>query len=117
METSNTPEKFQFRFYLEDSDPEVKNKLLIVSRGYFTVPVQLFYDRHFKRGNKEVLEKYLNGALTSYFVTEPVKHFFVTKGYGADGGLFTIRKFEIENGREVRERIIVYNSDGGIDRN
>lgn len=117
METSNTPTRFQYRFNLKDANPVVRNKVLIISKGYFTVPVQLFYERHFKQGNKTVFEKYLNGALTSYYETEAVKHFYVTKGYGADGWLFTIKKFEIEEGREVRERVIVYNSEGGIDRN
>jgi hypothetical protein len=110
-------DRIQFRFHLEDDDPEVKNKMLIISRGYFTMPVQLFYDRHYKRGNKTVVENYLNDELTMYFETEAIKYFYVTKGYGADGGLFTIKKFEIENGHEVRERVIVYNSEGGVDRN
>lgn len=114
METLNTPEKFQYRFYFKDADPEVRNKVLIVSRGYFTVPVQLFYERHFKRGAKTVIEYYLNDALTYYYETEAVKHFYVTKGYGADGGLFTIKKFEVEGSFEVRERVIVYDVDGGI---
>jgi len=48
---------------------------------------------------------------------KPSKYYYVTKGYGADGDLFTIKKFEIEDGREVRERVIVYNSEGGVDTN
>ena len=56
----------QFRFYLEDDDPQIFNKRLILNKGYFTEPFFLSYEKKFYRNGKLVYESYHNDVLQLY---------------------------------------------------
>ena len=54
----------QYRFHLEDDDPEIKNKHLCISKNTFIIPVILFYERHRTIGNKKIIEYYENDEMS-----------------------------------------------------
>ena len=54
----------QYRFHLEDDDPEIKNKHLCISKNIFIIPVILFYERHRTIGDKKIIEYYENDEMS-----------------------------------------------------
>lgn len=86
----------QVRFHLEDDDPLVKNKVLLISTYGFKTPVNLFYEKHFERNNLNVVEHYSNDQLNMYFETENkgIDDTFETKGYDNTGCQFFYRLFK-----------------------
>ncbi|WP_308991621.1 hypothetical protein QLS71_006285 [Mariniflexile litorale] len=71
------------------NDKTVKN-----IKGYINSPnilpkSILYYERHFTRNNKSVIEYYSDYELDSYFETETTKYFIITRGFSEKNVLFS----------------------------
>jgi len=85
---------------LSDSNPEILNKKLILSKKHFNQPILLFYEKHKIINNKKIVEYYTNDILENYFETTIYNQFKITKGYSKDRVLFSIEKIEYDVNRE-----------------
>jgi hypothetical protein len=76
------------------SQPDIlKDKTVKNIKGYINSPTLipksvLFYEKHFERNNKQVIEYYSNHELDSYFETIKSKSFTITRGFSNDHVLF-----------------------------
>jgi hypothetical protein len=103
----------QIRICLEDKDPLIKNKMLIIATREFTVPILLVYEKHFNRNKKKVVEYYTNDTLETFFETEVTSDgTLIEKGYGSDGELFFYRKYSSYDNYEINHDEWVLNIDG-----
>lgn len=106
--------RWQIRFICKDIDPQVKNKKLILSRGYFHTPCFLSYEKHFTRDGKSVVECYTDDILDMYFETTHKGNMEIVEGFGAAGDLFHREIKHFENGKHFKSEIMVLNADGNI---
>lgn len=103
----------QIRFHLKDSNPQIRNKKLIVSKSHFKDFVSLFHERHFNKDDQKIIEYYSNNVLDSYFVTEKTTDYKITRGFSPDGKMFSQEKIEFDNqGKPITEEQLIYNADG-----
>ena len=77
----------QYRFFLEDYDPEIKNKQLCISKNTFIEPVILFYERHRTIGDKKIIEYYENDEISMYVEITSENGVKIDKGFSPDGYL------------------------------
>jgi len=103
----------QLRIFLGDSDPLVKNKMLIFSKVHFKVPIHLSYERHFERDGKKVVEYYTDDELWMYDETdEEEKNMFKTRVYDSSSDLFGLTKYQISDGYKITLEDWVINEEG-----
>jgi len=103
----------QIRLYLKDSNPQIRNKKLIISKSHFKDFVTLFHERHFNQDDKKIVEYYSNNVMDSYFVTEKTTDCKITRGFSPDGKMFSREKIEFNNqGKPITEEQLIYNADG-----
>lgn len=103
----------QIRFHIQDSNPQIFNKKLIISKSHFKELVTLFHEKHFYQNDQKIIEYYTNNVLDSYFVTEKTIDYKITKGFSPDGKMFSREKIEFDNqGKPITEEQLIYNADG-----
>lgn len=71
------------------NDKTVKNIKGYLNSPNFLPKSVLFYERHFTRNNKSVIEYYSDYELDSYFETETTKYFIITRGFSEKHVLFS----------------------------
>lgn len=71
------------------NDITVKNIKGYINSSNFLPKSMLFYERHFTRNNKSVVEYFSDHELNSYFETETTKNFIITRGFSEKHVLFT----------------------------
>ncbi|MBF8151307.1 hypothetical protein ITJ86_15475 [Winogradskyella sp. F6397] len=71
------------------NDKTVRNIKGYINSPSFVPKSVLLYEKHFIRNNKDVIEYYLNHELDSYFETQTLKYFIISRGFGKDHTLFT----------------------------
>jgi uncharacterized protein YkuJ len=95
-------DRIQFRFYLEDDDPTVFNKHLIINKGYFTERFFMSYERKFERDGKLVYESYYDDVLTMYSETEDTPECTTDQHFAPDGSIFMeLKYFKDADGKPV----------------
>ena len=105
----------QIRFFLEDDDEQVKNKMLILSKKHFKDKVSLQYEKHFFRDGKKVIESYYNDELHSIFEITSLKNRIITKGYSKDKILFSSEVIHTNSeGRPITEEQYIKLADGSV---
>jgi hypothetical protein len=102
----------QIRIHLDDDDPEVTNKTLIINKGVFNKPVFLSYEKHCIRNGKEVIEYYEDDVLISYYETIKVNKIHTVEGFGPDGTLFSREIKYFDNSNHYKSDIMIHNADG-----
>jgi len=102
----------QIRIQLEDDDPQIKNKILIISKGVFLNPVILSYEKHFIRNGKEVVEYYEDDVLDSYFESNKEDNIQIIEGFGSDGTLFSREIKHFNKSKHFKSDIMIHNADG-----
>ena len=106
----------QYRFHLEDDDPEIKNKCICVSKIHFKEPVTLFYEKHKTEGDKKIIEYYYNDSLDTYTETTTIHSIEVTRFFTADGFLFSIDKTYLDTTGNVKSAYrYLQNEDGKLE--
>ncbi|WP_417876414.1 hypothetical protein [Winogradskyella sediminis] len=82
------------------NDESIKNIKGFINSPTITPKSALFYERHFTRDNKSVVEYYSNYELNSYFEVETSKNFIITRGFSNNHKLFfTEVLYLIQNGK------------------
>ena len=105
----------QYRFFLEDYDPEIKNKQLCISKNTFIEPVILFYERHRTIGDKKIIEYYENDEISMYVEITSENGVKIDKGFSPDGYLiFEDKTFYDANGNEEHYEHWVKSEDGTL---
>jgi hypothetical protein len=105
----------QYRFHLEDDDPEIKNKHLCISKIHFTEPVILFYERHRTIGDKKIIEYYANDEMSIYEEITTENSVTIVKGLSEDGYLvYEDKTYHDADGNEVRHEHWVKSEDGTL---
>lgn len=103
----------QIRFFLSDGDNRIKNKILVLNKNKFKERVILFYEKHYYKKGIKFIEHYTNDVLESYFEIEKNKSYTISKGFSANGKIFSIEKIELDIYRNpLTEEQLIYNSDG-----
>lgn len=103
----------QIRLLLEDSNSQVLNKKLIISKTHFKDFVTLFYEKHFYQDDKKIIEYYSNNEMDSYFEIEKTADYRISKGFSPQGKMFSREKIEYNNqGKAITEEQLIYNADG-----
>jgi hypothetical protein len=103
----------QIRFNLTESNPQILNKKLIISKSHFKNFVTLFHERHFNKNGRKIIEYFSDNVLDFYFVTEKTMDYRITEGFSPDGKMFSREKIEFDNqGKPITEEQLIYNADG-----
>jgi hypothetical protein len=103
----------QIRFLLEDSNSQIVNKQLIISKTHFEDFATLFYEKHFYKNNIKTIEYYSQDEMDSYFEIEKTNEYKITKGFSPKGKMFSREKIEYNNkGKAITEEQLIYNADG-----
>ena len=105
----------QYRFHLEDDDPEIKNKQLCISKNTFIEPVILFYERHRTIGDKKIIEYYTNDEMRYYEEITTENSVTIVKGLSEDGYLvYEDKTYHDADGNDVRHEHWVKSEDGTL---
>lgn len=103
----------QFRFYLEDDDPQIFNKRLILNKGYFTDPFFLSYQKKFNRNGKLVYETYYNDVLQMYAEIKDTPECRIDQHFSNDGIIFMeLKYFKDKNGKPTTIEENHFDSNG-----
>lgn len=78
----------QVQIQLTDTNPQIRNKKVIISTYEFKGLITFFYEKHFIRNRKNIREHYTNDELESYYEIEIIAGVEITKGYGANDLIF-----------------------------
>jgi len=70
------------------NDKTIKNIKGYINSPRFTLKSILFFEKHFKRNDCEVVEYYTNYNLDNYYVTSSSNYFIITRGFSSDHVLF-----------------------------
>ena len=105
----------QYRFHLEDDDPEIKNKHLCISKNIFIIPVILFYERHRTIGDKKIIEYYENDEMSIYTETTTENSVTIVKAFSIDGYvIYEDKTYHDADGNEARHEHWVKSEDGTL---
>jgi len=103
----------QIRFLLEDSNSQIVNKKLIISKTHFKDFATLFYEKHFFKNDKKIIEYYSNDEMESFFEIEKTSEYRISKGFSSKGKMFCKEKIEYnKQGKAITEEQLIYNADG-----
>src|SRR5690606_22753170 len=99
---------------MSNIEPFIKIKL-IISSGQFIERVILYYEKHFSRKGKNVIEYYYNNKVDTYFEITKKSRYRLTIGYGVNNEIFYKEIILFNNeGVATKEYQKIYNFDGTI---
>lgn len=103
----------QIRFYLEDSDKKIKNKMLIFTTRHFKDKISLHYEKHFSRKGKKIIETYVNDELEAFYEITTDDFTKTTEAYTSKSVLFSREIIEYDiTGKPISEKQLILNMDG-----
>lgn len=106
---------YQVRIYLEDDDPNIFDKKLIVSTKQFKLRKFITYKKCYENNGQGITEYYTNNSLDSKFIVQRGLNKKTTLGFSSCGDLFYKEWIQYLDSGEIKNKSsMVYNLDGTI---
>ena len=105
----------QVRVYLEDDNPEVSEKVLIISNTHFKSFKHISLKKKYRENGAEITEYYIDNILQSRFITKKSLLKKEVLGIGLNEKIF-YKEIECydKSGDIVNRHATVYNADGTL---